>query len=283
MLFLIGAVNLAGLLRARGAYRRGEFALRTSLGASRGRLARQVSCETVPLAIGGAAAWHCRRARHARRPWCRSCRRRCRASRRSACTRSVLMAAVLLAIATAFTRCDRVGRQCQRLDRPRAVHLGASRRSADRRHRSPARSFCSSAPACCSAASATVRTVDPGLQPAPVLSLHLAISRSKHGDDAGVAASLSRCSSACAACPASRPPASSIGCRWAASRRSARCSFEGDDRLIDTDWRSASGNYFDALGVPLVAGRAIRRTRHARIGRPSASSTSGSRATCSAT
>jgi putative ABC transport system permease protein len=52
---LIGCVNIAGLLLARGVKREREVALRAAVGASRGRLVRQILTESLVIAAFGAA------------------------------------------------------------------------------------------------------------------------------------------------------------------------------------------------------------------------------------
>jgi predicted permease len=56
IVLLIAAVNLAGILLARGVARRGEIGVRMALGAGRARVARHVLTETLMLSLGGAVA-----------------------------------------------------------------------------------------------------------------------------------------------------------------------------------------------------------------------------------
>ena len=55
LVLLIACVNVAGLMLSQGAARQREFAIRTALGGSRGRIVRQVFTESAVVAVAGSA------------------------------------------------------------------------------------------------------------------------------------------------------------------------------------------------------------------------------------
>jgi putative ABC transport system permease protein len=253
VLFAVGCVNLANLLLARTANRRREFSLRASLGASPSRLARQCLAEAIPLAALGAvlgivAAHGLLRVLIPLLP----------ASmprvEEIGLHGPVLLSAVLLSIATAF-----------------AIALAPAARARADVARGPTtrgrvRDVLLVTEIACTVvllvgagllmkSFGQLRATDPGFEAAGALSLHVAVNRTKHGDDAGVARHLARLIDRVRTVPG----VTSVGIvnrlPLSGQVQAGSVRFENRDQGVDTDWRTASGDYFAALGVPLLAGR----------------------------
>ncbi len=107
---------------------------------------------------------------------------------------------------------------------------------------------------------AAVKDIDPGFSPERVLSLHLAIPRSKYGSDAGVAAycrwileRVQRLPEVESAGMVNRLP-------LAGGTQVGGVEFEGDAALASvsgTDWRVVTPDYFRTLNIPIVSGRSF--------------------------
>jgi putative ABC transport system permease protein len=102
---------------------------------------------------------------------------------------------------------------------------------------------------------AQLRSTDPGFRPARVLSLQLAVSRAKYGDDAGVARYLERLIDRVRSMPGVETVGIVNRLPMGGQMQAGVIQFEGKDARFNADWRSVSADYFRALDVPLLAGR----------------------------
>jgi putative ABC transport system permease protein len=253
VLFLVGCVNLANLLLARATNRAQEFSLRASLGATRSRLARQFFAEAIPLAITGAllgiasAQWLLRLLI----PLLPVSMPRIG---EIGVHGPVLMASTVLSVAAVFFISLAPATQIHsHLERgPGAV--GRARGT-----------FVVMEIACTvlllvtagllMRSFAQLRATDAGFRPAQVLSLHLAVSRAKYGDDLGVARYLGRLIDRVRTVPGVATVGIVNRLPMGGQMQAGTIQFEGKDTRFNTDWRSVSADYFRALNVPLLAGR----------------------------
>jgi predicted permease len=97
--------------------------------------------------------------------------------------------------------------------------------------------------------------VNPGFASSGVLTMHLAVTRAQYPEDERVANYYRRLLSAVKGIPGvaaagvvNRLPFSGIA-------QTGGVEFEGREGNYDTDWRSATSGYFEAIGIPLLQGR----------------------------
>ena len=255
VLFLAGCVNLANLVLARAANRSKEFSVRASLGATRRRLARQFFAEAIPLASGGgllgilAAHWLLRllvRLLPANMPRVEEI----------GLYGPVLLVSVALSTAAAFFLAVAPAAQ---------VRASLARGPASRAR---VRDLLIVTEIACTVvllitagllmrSFSHLRSTDPGFEPNRVLSLHLAVNRSKYGEDPGVARYLGRLIERVRSVPGVETVGIINRLPMGGQTQNGVIRFEGRDVRVLTEWRSASGDYFRALGVPLLAGRAF--------------------------
>jgi putative ABC transport system permease protein len=253
VLFLVGCVNLASLLLARNASRSREFSVRVSLGATPSRLARQLLAEAVPLAAAGALLGILG-ARGLLRwlvPLLPASMPRVEEIGLHA---PVLLVAVLLSAAAALVV---------------ALAPALSARASFARgpgSRVRVRDLLLVGEIACAVlllvtggllmrSFAELRATDPGLRTAGVLSLHVAVSRSRYGDDPGVARYLGRLVERVRAVPGVAAVGIVNRLPLGGQTQIGIIRFEDSEALVSTDWRSASPEYFATLGVPLLTGR----------------------------
>ena len=264
-LLLIACLNLSNLLGARAAARQREFALRLSLGASRGRLLLQAVAEVVPLlAIGGVlgilGAWWAVRAFVPVAP--PSLPR----------VESIGVNRVVIAVATAALMvAGVVAAMVPALSASRATAMTPSTpsgRTMTAGHREMRTAgilvvaqialvlpLLVAALLLARTLSALTR-VDPGFRADRVLSLHLAIPRNLYAEDVAIARFCSQIVDAVAAVPGvesagmvNRLPLVGAQIGGVTFERAATAD------TLPSDWRTATRGYFETMGIPLREGR----------------------------
>jgi putative ABC transport system permease protein len=270
-LLLIACLNLANLLAARGASRGRELAVRLALGASRGRLALQAIAEVLPvlaagsvLGIAGAAGALTFFVPAAPT----SLPRADQIALRAPVLAFSLAALAITGVAASLWPAALAwrARSSQAMGPGSRSGLGSAHQSRSRRGLVVAqialalpllagtglllRSF------------DALQRVDPGFRGDKVLSLHLAIPRSKYTDDAQVAAFCARLLERVAELPGAVSAGMVNRLPLGGVPQLGALEFEdaagGDPRrLPSADWRTASPGYFEAMGIPLLEGRAF--------------------------
>jgi predicted permease len=266
-LLLIACLNLSNLLGARAVSRAREFAVRLALGASRGRLAVQALAEVAPiLALGGAlgivaAAWAVR----AFIPLAPAALPRVESIQLSA---PVLAVSVGLLMITGLVAGLLPAAQAWRSDLTSVTREG-SRSAAGGRGQSKTRSLLVVAqialtlPLLVGAglllqSFSALSRIDPGFRTDNVLSLHLAIPRSKYRKDSEVAAFCGRLLERVEAVPGV-VAAGMVNRLPLVGAQIGAIAFEdvpeSPARFPSVDWRTVTPRYFDALAIPLREGR----------------------------
>jgi putative ABC transport system permease protein len=267
-LLLIGCASLANLLIARAVSRSGELVLRAALGARRGRLVRQSITELVPLfAIGGGlglvlAYWILR----VMVPWLPANMPRVEAV---AINTPVLLFAVASLVFTALAvgvwpalqvgRWD-VGAALRQSIRGTSASLGGGR---VRDILVVVQIGVTVLLLACSAllmrSVAHLTGIDPGFRPERVATLHLAIPRAKYPRDPQVAAICRDLLDRVKQLPGVRAAGMVNRLPLAGGTQTGSVELDrsavASNRVESADYRTVTPQYFDALGIPLIAGR----------------------------
>ena len=269
-LLLIGCMNLAVLLIARAASRAREMAVRVALGASSSRLRRQLLAEVMPLSLAGIggglilATWILQ----ALLPYLP-------ANTPRVASIGLHVPAVLFAAAVSLTVVLLAGllpgRVAARSDPARGLHQSSRAVTAGGRTRNVlvvaqisvtlillfggllfARSF------------SALMQVNPGFSGQGVLTMHLAVPRARYREDTQVAEYYRRLAERVRAIPGvtaagliNRLPLSGLA-------QTGGVEFEGRTGGFDSDWRSATPGYFEAIGIPLKRGRLFQESDRAQ-------------------
>jgi putative ABC transport system permease protein len=269
-LLLIGCINLAVLLIARASARVREMAVRVALGASGRRLRRQLLAEVVPLSLAGICgglfcAWWMLRALLPYLPAGMP-----RATSIGLQTPVVAFAAAvsLIIVLLAGLLPGRIATRSH----PAEALQQASRSVAGGSHsRNPlivgqiavtlvllfggvlfARSF------------AALLNVRPGFSSDGVLTMELAVTRARYREDESVAEYYTRLIDRVRSIPGVMEAGIVNRLPFTGLAQTGAVEFEGRSGFYDSDWRSATPGYLEAMGIPLRQGRPFTRSDRAQ-------------------
>jgi putative ABC transport system permease protein len=265
-LLLVACLNMSTLVAARAASRSREYGVRLALGASPGRVALQAATEVMPLlALGGAlgvalAAW----AVAAFGPLAPPTLPRVENIEVNG---SVLAFSAIMLLASGAIASVLPAAQAWRTDatvpmREDGRTLAGSRRQSRVRSLLVVAQIALALPLLAGAALlgrslANVAHVDPGFRPDHVLSLHVAIPRSKYRDDGQVAGFSGRLVEQVSSLPgvASAGMISRLPLAGVESSGEIECDVDGRPQPIMADVRTATPGYFRTMGIGLREGR----------------------------
>jgi putative ABC transport system permease protein len=269
---LIGCANLANLLLARAAHRTRELTVRAALGASRGRLILQSLAELTPILIGGGVLGLLLAigALRALVPLLPSSMPRVESIGINlpvlAFTAGVLGITGLLCGLVPSLAAARVDLAASMRESSRGASAGAAR---TRMRRSLVVAQIAIVFPLLVSASLLARSlgelkrVDPGFRTDRVLSLLLAIPRTKYPSDREIAAFEQRLLARVQALPGveSVGGVNRLPFGGSSSIQAGSLAFEGAGRAVETigdaDYRTVTPDYFRTLGIPIAEGRSF--------------------------
>ncbi len=262
-LLLIGCMNLGILLLARGSARAREITVRVALGASAGRLRRQIFGELLPVGLTGAAggvllAWWMLRILL---PLLPANTPRVESIGLHGPVLAFAVAVSLVVVISAGILPARVASNTQLAQalnqESRTVAGGGRTRDALVVAQIAVTIVVLFSGALFARSLSALLKVNPGLSAPNVLTMHLAVTRAKYREDARVSAYYDRLlqrvrnvPGVTAAGIVNRLPLSGIA-------QTGPVEFEDKPGLpkFETDWRSATPGYVEAIGIPLLKGR----------------------------
>jgi putative ABC transport system permease protein len=260
-LLSIGAMNLAVLLIARASARAREMAVRAALGASGGRIRRQMLAEVMPLGAAGAAggvvlAWWLLKAFL---PFLPPNTPRVTSIGLHGTVLAFAAGASLLVVLLASLLPGRIAARTQLAgslqQNSRTVAGGGIDRDLLVVAQIAVTLILVFAGLLFARSFSALLRVNPGFSSQGVLTMHLAVTRAKYPADQQVADYYRRIAARVATIPGvtatgivNRLPMSGL-------TQTGGVEFEGREGAYSSDWRSATPGYFEAIGIPLKQGR----------------------------